>query len=56
MFAQMPQPLIDRLHAEGWHFYTFIGSGHARLMCSWQTREEDILLFGRDLQRLAGDL
>lgn len=56
VFAQMPQELIDRLHAEGWHFYTFIGSGHARLMCSWQTLEEDVLLFGRDLQRLAEDL
>jgi threonine aldolase len=56
VFVQMPQSLIDLLHAEGWHFYTFIGSGHARFMCSWQTREEDILSFGHEVQRLAATL
>jgi len=56
VFVQMPQPLIDLLHAEGWHFYTFIGSGHARFMCSWQTREEDVLSFGKEVARLAGTL
>jgi threonine aldolase len=44
------------LHENGWHFYTFIGSGHARFMCSWQTVEEDILCFGEELQMIAAGL
>lgn len=56
VFVQMPERMIERLHADGWHFYTFIGSGHARLMCSWQTREEDIVSFGGEVARLAADL
>lgn len=53
VFVRMPEPLIERLHAAGWHFYTFIGSGHARFMCSWQSREEEIRAFGAELRELA---
>ena len=53
VFVQMPETLIERLHAAGWHFYTFIGSGHARFMCSWQSREEEIRAFGAELRQLA---
>lgn len=53
VFVQMPEALIEALHAAGWHFYTFIGSGHARFMCSWQTDEEAIRRFGAELQELA---
>lgn len=56
VFVQMPEALIDALHAAGWHFYTFIGSGHARFMCSWQTREEEIRTFGAELQAIAAGL
>ncbi|NOQ51297.1 MAG: aminotransferase class V-fold PLP-dependent enzyme [Desulfuromonadaceae bacterium] len=56
VFVQMPEALIDALHAAGWYFYTFIGSGHARFMCSWQSREEEILGFGEELRRIAADL
>jgi len=42
VFVQMPEPLIEALHARGWQFYTFIGTGHARLMCSWKTSKADI--------------
>lgn len=45
VFVQMPEPLIAALHADGWQFYTFIGTGHARLMCSWATTEADIQQF-----------
>ncbi len=55
VFVQMPEPLIERLHGSGWHFYTFIGSGHARFMCSWQSREEQIRAFGKELRMLAAD-
>ncbi len=53
VFVKMPEALIAALHAADWHFYTFIGSGHARFMCSWQSREEDILSFGRELRAIA---
>ena len=53
VFVQMPAPLIEALRADGWHFYTFIGSGHARFMCSWQSREEEIRCFGDQLRARA---
>ena len=56
VFVEMPVNLIDALHQSGWHFYTFIGSGHARFMCSWQSREEDIQVFGDELRALAAKL
>ena len=42
VFVEMPRPLIDHLHGLGWKFYSFIGEGGCRLMCSWDTREEDV--------------
>jgi len=56
VFVQMPEALIDALHAAGWHFYTFIGSGHARFMCSWQSCENEIRSFGEQLRTLAEEL
>lgn len=56
VFVQLPEALMSALHRAGWHFYTFIGSGHARFMCSWQTRPEDIAVFGRELRALAGTI
>ncbi len=53
VFVRMPQPLIDHLHGKGWYFYTFIGSGHARLMCSWNTTEEDVAALLQDVRELS---
>ncbi len=53
VFVQLPQPLVDALQDNGWYFYTFIGSGHARFMCSWQTSINDIKTFGEELRKLA---
>jgi hypothetical protein len=39
------------LHRRTWHFYT-IANG-ARLMCSWNTQEEDIRALVKDLQTIA---
>ena len=41
VFAEMPESLLPPADA-GWHFYSFIGTGGARFMCSWQTTEEDV--------------
>jgi threonine aldolase len=45
VFVDMPALLIDRLRTDGWRFYTFIGVGGARLMCSWSTTKESIDYF-----------
>jgi threonine aldolase len=48
VFARLPGATIDRLRAQGWHFYTDVGpGGAARLMCSWDTTPEDIDAFLR---------
>jgi threonine aldolase len=42
VFAEMSADIATALRAAGWHFYSFIGTGGARFMCSWQTTEEDV--------------
>ncbi len=37
VFVAMPEPVIRELRRKGWQFYTFIGAGSVRLMCSWNT-------------------
>ena len=53
IFLDMPPALIEALRSRGWHFYTFIGSGGARFMCSWETSEADIFALVRDIRELA---
>ncbi|WP_432821086.1 threonine aldolase family protein [Trichloromonas sp.] len=53
VFVKMPDPLIEALRRRGWHFYTFIGSGLARFMCSWSTRKADIDELLGDVRELA---
>lgn len=54
VFAKLPAPIAAGLHARGWIFYTDVGpSGAARLMCSWDTRREDVVAFIQDVAELA---
>jgi len=50
VFISMPQDSIEALHRLGWHFYSFIGAGGARLMCSWATEEEDVKALAEDIR------
>lgn len=50
VFVQMPEPVVESLHSRGWWFYTFIGQGGCRLMCSWDTQETDVDAFIADLK------
>ena len=52
VFADLPPYVIVALRQAGWKFYTFIGQGGCRLMCAWDTTEEDVDLFVSDLKRL----
>lgn len=54
VFVEFPQDVIDALHQRGWHFYTFIGRGGCRLMCSWDTTEEDVADFANDIAEVMG--
>ena len=49
VFVELPKPAIQALFAKGWLFYNFIGEGGCRLMCSWDTQEEDVQAFARDV-------
>jgi threonine aldolase len=52
VFAGLPEGVAEGLTAQGWHFYNFIGAAGHRLMCSWDTRADDVTEFvaaARDL-------
>jgi threonine aldolase len=51
VFARIPDPVVRGMHARGWKFYTNVGGWEeARLMCSWDTTEEDVDGFVSDLK------
>jgi threonine aldolase len=49
VFVHLPEAVISTLRNLGWVFYTFIGSGHCRFMCSWATSAADIAALRADL-------
>jgi len=49
VFIEMAPESLDRLKKLGWHFYTFIGAGGARFMCSWATTAEDVAALADDI-------
>ena len=53
VFVDMPAAMVEALHARGWRFYTFIGCGGARLMCSWDTTADDVDAFVADVREVA---
>ena len=56
VFVKIPQTVVDSMRKKGWILYTFIGTGGARLMCSWDTTEETIKTFINDLKAsIAGE-
>ncbi len=52
VFVTIPEQAIEAMHARGWRFYTFIGVGVARLMCSWDTTKSEIDTFVTELQEI----
>ncbi|WP_224095344.1 low specificity L-threonine aldolase [Nostoc sp. MS1] len=42
VFVKLPGPVIQYLKDKNWQFYTFIGVGGIRFMCSWNTTKERI--------------
>jgi threonine aldolase len=50
VFLEMAPAALEALRGLGWHFYTFIGSGGARFMCSWDTKVDDIAALVKDIK------
>lgn len=50
VFVRLPKAAHSFLKdKKDWGYYTFIGEGGCRLMCSWNTTEEDISAFIKDV-------
>jgi len=54
VFALLPPAVHEHLAKRGWQYYTFIGQGAARFMCSWATTEADVELLINDVQSAIG--
>jgi threonine aldolase len=52
VFADLPPAMRQGLRERGWRFYDFIAWGGARLMCAWDTTEEDVRAFAADVREL----
>ena len=51
VFLQLSETAIERLRAWGWRFYTFIGAGGARFMCSWDIEEARVRELAADIRK-----
>jgi threonine aldolase len=54
VFLQMSEPALEYLRAKGWRFYTFIGAGGARFMCSWDTEMDRVRELAADIRAAMG--
>lgn len=52
VFVRLDSRVIAGLQYRGWRFYDFIGAGGCRLMCGWDSREEEVKAFLADLEEL----
>jgi len=50
VFAELPAIAIAALRGKGWLFYTFIGAGGCRFMCSWDIEPQDVHALVADLK------
>lgn len=50
VFLQLPTHAIQTLLHQGWMFYTFISLDDCRLVCSWDTTEDDVRHFAADVR------
>jgi threonine aldolase len=55
LFAKLDDRLIAGMLYRGWKFVKFIAAGGCRIMCSWDTRNEDVDAFLADLNELHGN-
>ena len=53
VFVALPKAVRQGLRERGWSFYTFIGEDGVRLMCSWDTTDEDVKTLAREVAELS---
>jgi threonine aldolase len=53
VFVRFPTQATQELWRRGWSFYEFIGGG-ARLMCAWDTTEDDVMAIVADIRDVLG--
>jgi threonine aldolase len=56
VFVRLRPEVATALRTRGWRFYTFIGAGGARFMCSWDTAEADINALAADVRELMASI
>ena len=54
VFVELPPAVYAALEARGWHFYRFVGEHGYRLMCAWDTTEQEVAAFVADVKAAAG--
>jgi threonine aldolase len=54
VFVELPPAVYAALESRGWHFYKFVGEHGYRLMCSWETRDEEVAAFLADAKQATG--
>jgi threonine aldolase len=52
LFLEMPVEAKEKLEEKGWHFYSFIGLGGARFMCSWDTEAKYVDALAADIEEV----
>jgi len=55
VFIELPKAVREGLWAKGWKFYTFIGAGGCRFMCSWDLVPGTVDRLADDMQNLLGE-
>ena len=55
VFVSLPPSALEVLRNRGWMFYTFIGVGGARFMCSWDTSEARVRQLADDIRAAVTD-
>jgi threonine aldolase len=55
VFALLSERVHQHLAKRGWRYYTFIGQGSARFMCSWATTEVEVDALLGDIRAATND-
>jgi len=56
VFVELSPAMYAELTERGWHFYKFVGEHGYRLMCSWETRDEEVAAFLADAKAVRAAL
>jgi threonine aldolase len=55
VFVTLPEKIVRKLHEKGWHFYNHVGPSGARLMCSWDSTQQDVAALVQDIRNFTAE-